>query len=468
MNASLPGLLRHAKSSLRVTLLLAAVTLVVGAARAQTRIDPNGVNVSGSVIGDDVLYSIGGGRAVSMGGAGNMQSIGVGIGWNNNLICGDMSITTTLQNQLNGVTNGFQTIMSDVIRNATSAVASLPAMMIQRADPALYNLLTNGILQARLDFDRSKMTCRAIANRMADMAGGQAGWDQLAEGMALRDAVGSTDAVAAIEQAEANKGNNGVPWVGGGNAGGSGQSSIKVVGDVTRAGYNLLNGRSATDTSSIAPSACGNRLTCQTWSSPQAAADWATRVLGEREQRTCENCTKTQTTPGVGLTPVIQEEYEAKLQVLQELVTGARPTTPANLDAAGSSSLPITRGVIEALRDEPDQDLLGKRLASEAALSSVLEKALLLQRTLLTGKKEPNVAANELAVQAIDQENSALEQEIDNLKTELELRRTLAGNSAMAIIQRHSTRAAGSRGVFEGDTTRDRLREVQKPRSGTP
>ena len=468
MNASLPDFLRRAKSHLRATLLVAAITLVVGVAWAQTRIDPNGVNVSGSVIGDDVLYSIGGGRAVSMGGAGNMQSIGVGVGWNSNLICGDMSITTTLQNQLNGITNGFQTIMSNVIQNATSAVASLPALIIQRADPGLYNLLTNGILQARLDFDRSKMTCRAIANRMADMAGGQAGWDQLAEGMALRDAVSSTDAVSAIEQAESNKGNNGVPWVGGGNAGGSGQSSIKVVGDVTRAGYNLLNGRSATDTSSIARSACGNRLTCQTWSSPGAAAAFANRVLGEREQRTCENCTKTQTTPGVGLTPMIQEEYETKLQVLQELVTGARPTTLANLDAAGSSSLPITRGVIEALRDEPDQDVLGRRLASEAALSSVLEKALLLQRTLLTGKKEPNVAANELAVQAVDQENSALEQEINNLKTELELRRTLAGNSAMAIIQRHSTRAAGSRGVFEGDTTRDRLREVQRPRSGTP
>ncbi|HCF2036114.1 TPA: integrating conjugative element protein [Pseudomonas aeruginosa] len=468
MNASLPDFLRRAKSHLRATLLVAAITLVVGVAWAQTRIDPNGVNASGSVIGDDVLYSIGGGRAVSMGGAGNMQSIGVGIGWNSNLICGDMSITTTLQNQLNGITNGFQTIMSNVIQNATSAVASLPALIIQRADPGLYNLLTNGILQARMDFDRSKMTCRAIANRMADMAGGQAGWDQLAEGMALRDAVSSTDAVSAIEQAESNKGNNGVPWVGGGNAGGSGQSSIKVVGDVTRAGYNLLNGRNATDTSSIARSACGNRLTCQTWSSPGAAAAFANRVLGEREQRTCENCTKTQTTPGVGLTPMIQEEYETKLQVLQELVTGARPTTLANLDAAGSSSLPITRGVIEALRDEPDQDVLGRRLASEAALSSVLEKALLLQRTLLTGKKEPNVAANELAVQAVDQENSALEQEINNLKTELELRRTLAGNSAMTIIQRHSTRAAGSRGVFEGDTTRDRLREVQKPRSGTP
>ncbi|QKS31660.1 MAG: integrating conjugative element protein [Candidatus Accumulibacter similis] len=467
MKTSLSRLAQCAKLYMLSIALACAFTAAVGVAWAQTRIDPSGVSVNGNVIGDDVLYSIGGGRAVSMSGAGNMQSIGVGIGWNSNLICGNMSITTTLQNQLNGITNGFQSIMSTVIQNATSAVASLPALIIQRADPGLYNLLTNGVLQARLDFDRSKMTCRAIANRMADMAGGQAGWDQLAEGMALRDAVSGNDAVSAIEQAESNRGNNGVPWVGGNNAGGSGQDSIKVVGDVTRAGYNLLNGRSVTDTSSIPRASCGNRLTCQTWTSPDAAAAFATRVLGEREQRTCESCTKTQTTPGVGLTPVIQEEYETKLQALQDLVTRAKPTTVANLEAAGSNSLPITRGVIEALRDEPDQDLLGKRLASEAALSSVLEKALLLQRTLLTGKQEPNVAANELAAKAVDQENGTLEQEINNLKTELELRRELAGNSAMAIIQRHSTRAGGSRGIFEGDTTRDRLKEVQKPR-GTP
>ncbi|GHU37826.1 integrating conjugative element protein [Betaproteobacteria bacterium] len=450
----------------RFYLSVCVMMLVSGTSWAQVCLDSTGVSISGSVIGDDVLYSIGGGRAVSMSGAGNMQSIGVGVGWNSNLICGDMSLTTTLQNQLNGITNGFQTIMSNVIQNATSAVASLPALIIQRADPALYNLLTNGILQARLDFDRSKMTCRAIANRMADMAGGQTGWDQLAEGMALRDAVGSSnDAVSAVEQAETNKGNNGVPWVGGDNAGGSGQGPIKVVSDVTRAGYNLLNGRNVTETSSIASGACGNRLSCQTWPSPQAAVEWATRVLGEREQRTCESCTKTRTTPGVGLTPLIQEEYEAKLHALQELVTGAKPTTVVNLEAAGSASLPITRGVIEALRDEPDQDMLGKRLASEAALSSVLEKALLLQRVLLTGRKEPNVAANELAVQAVEQENDTLGQEINNLKLELELRRTLAGNSAMAILQRHGVRAAGSRGIFEGDPTRDHLREIQKPRS---
>lgn len=459
------------RTSITNTLLTVGLVLSLGstAVSAQTTLNDYGFHHRGSVIGDDVLYTIGGGRAVSMGPVGPMQTLGVGVGWNSNLICGDMSITTTLQNQLNGITNGFQTIMSNVIQNATAAVASLPALIIQRADPGLYNLLTNGILQARLDFDRSKLTCRAIAERMADTAGGQLGWDQLAEGMVLKQAVGSTDAVSAIEQAESSRGNDGVPWVGGGNAGGSGQPPIRVVGDVTRAGYNLLNGRSATDTSPIDSLTCGHRLSCQTWSSPEEAATWATRVLGEQEQRTCDSCTKTRTTPGVGLTPLIQEEFEDRIEALRDLLAGTTPTTFENLEQAGSASLPITRGVIEALRDEPDQDILARRLASEIALSSVLEKALLLQRTLLAGRKEPNVAANQLAQDAVARESDLLAQEINNLKTEMELRRELAANSPMAIIQRHSTRSEVSRGIYQGDTERNRLDAIQQaPNQGNP
>ncbi|CAM8820057.1 Integrating conjugative element protein [Burkholderia pseudomallei] len=425
------------------------------------------LGTSGSVLGDDVLYTIGGGSAVAMSPAADMQSLGVGLGWNNNLICGNLSLSNTLQNQLNGVTNGFQTIMSQVIQNATGAVASLPALIIQRADPGLYNLLTNGILQARLDFDRSKATCRAMANKMADLAGGTLGWDQLAQGQALKTAVSNTqDAVAATQQAESQRGNAGVPWVGGSNAGGAGQSSIKVVGDVTRAGYNLLNGRAVTDTSSIDSSTCGNRLTCTTWNSPDAAAAWATRVLGEQEERTCDNCTSAQTTPGVGLTPLIQDEYDTKLKALQDLISGTATTTPANLRAAGSEALPITRGVVEALRDEPDQTILTQRLASEIALSSVLEKALLLQRTLLTGSKEPNVAANQLAEQAINQDNDTLEREITNLKTELDLRRELSGNATAWIIERQYARGEGSRRIFQGDTVPNRLDRLQQSANG--
>ncbi len=447
-----------------VSLILALGNTPVAVAQMQTEVNQDGVNVSGAVIDDYVLYNIGGGRAVSMSRLSHMQSIAVGLGWNSNLICGDMSLETTLQNQLNGVTNGFQNIMSDVINNATSAVASLPALILQRADPALYNLLTNGILQARLDYDRSKNTCRAMAEKMADLAGGQMGWDQLAEGMALKTAVNNNqDAVSAIEQAEGNRGNNGVPWVGGNNAGGRGQDPIRVVSDVTQAGYNLLSGRSVGTSGGINQNECTHNLVCQTWKSPEEAAQFAVRVLGEQAHQTCEGCTKTETTAGVGLTALIQEEYEAKLQAIQDLVTASKPITTENLQVASSNALPITRGVIEALRNEPDLELMTTRLASEVALASVMEKALLLQRTLLTGSKEPNVAANELAQTSLSKENGILEQEINNLKNELELRQQLANNSATAILERYRSRSESSRTIYQGDPERNRLDQIQKP-----
>ena len=452
---------------MKKSILFIACTLVSGFVQAaNVQLDGSTVGISGNVIGDELIYSIGGGRAVSFSPTGNYTSLmSVGLGWNSNLICGDMSITTTIRNQLNGVTNGFQTLMSNVIQNATSAVASLPAMIIQRAYPALYNLLTNGILQGRLDFDRSKLTCRAIGEKMMDIAGGQSSWNSLSEGFTLNTTVssGNQDAVSAVETAETNRGNTGVTWIGGTNAGGASQPPVKVVNDVARAGFNLLTARSATDTSALSSSACANRIVCQTWSSPTAAAQFATRVLGERIQRTCDSCTKTETTPGEGLMAVIQEEYEAKLQSLANLVSGSSTINAANLAQAGSNYLPVTRSVIEALRDEPDQDALGKRLASEVALSSTLEKALLLERMLRAGKKEANVSANEMAMQAVDQEIQTLTQEIASLKAELELRRSLTGNAALTIVQRKASRAEAARGVFEGDAVRDRVREIERP-----
>ncbi|HHG6019620.1 TPA: integrating conjugative element protein, partial [Pseudomonas aeruginosa] len=230
---------------MRMNITSVTLTWLLAAQLAQAD-DPINVSKTGTVLSDEVLYSIGGGSAVSMGSAGQMDSIGVGFGWNNDMMCGNMNLSTTLENQLNGATQGFQNIMGSVIQNATGAVMSLPALIIQRANPQLYNLITNGILQARIDYDRSKGTCRAIAEKMADIAGEQTGWGKIAEGQALGAtlASGGKDAVSALEAVEKKGGNDGVTWVGGDKAGGSGQKPIRIVNDVTRAGYNLLTSRS--------------------------------------------------------------------------------------------------------------------------------------------------------------------------------------------------------------------------------
>lgn len=90
------------------------------------------------------------------------------MGWNSDLMCGNFDIKTTVGNQLNGVTDGFKNLMSEVIQNATGAVASLPAMAIQRANPGLYEMLTNGVLQANVAFDKAQLSCQNMAKRMMD------------------------------------------------------------------------------------------------------------------------------------------------------------------------------------------------------------------------------------------------------------------------------------------------------------
>lgn len=437
-------------------LLLGAV-LHTGAAAEDYRL-----GTQGEVLDDRVMYSIGGGSAVGSPSSFYRPSgIGVGLSWRANMMCGNMDLATTLQNQLNGVTDGFQRIMGDIVQNATQAVMSLPALIIQRANPGLYELLSNGVMQGRIDFDRSKLTCRAMAEKMADQVG-QAGWGALARNQEMQGNLEHSggDAVTAVTNTEASNGNNGVSWVGGQKAGGNGQPPIRVTSDVVRAGYNLLHNRPVDDNAELGDDSCQDGAICSAWASPQAVSEWAIRVLGEIEVATCDDCETLRATAGGGLTLLIQETYADHLKALQDLLSGAVPLSTENLDKASSPMLPVTRGIIEALRDDPDQNLLSRRLASETALSSVLDKALLLLRTLLTGSHEPNVASAEPAQAALAKNIDALEREIRLLQTELQVRQVLATNTAGLALDRHAGGAEASRTVDQGDPEPGRLSDA--------
>lgn len=159
------------------------------------------------------------------------------VSWNADMMCGNFDIDTTVRNQLNGITDGFQQLMGEVIQSATGAVASLPAMIIQRANPQLYDLLTNGVLQGRLDFDKSLLSCQKMAEKMTDLAYDSA-WFAGAKAENYQSiAAGDQDAIRADQKAAQQAADNGKRWVGGEKRGGKGQPPIKVVRDTTtRAG----------------------------------------------------------------------------------------------------------------------------------------------------------------------------------------------------------------------------------------
>ncbi|HGY3559528.1 TPA: integrating conjugative element protein, partial [Pseudomonas putida] len=103
------------------------------------------------------------------------------------------------------------------------------------------------------------------------------------------------------------------------------------------------------------------------------------------------------------------------------------------------------------------------RLASEVALADVLEKALLMQRMLITGSREPNVSMNKIAVEATLGQVDNLQLLITNLKTELDMRQQLANNSPMKIIERGKARSESSRSIYNAAPEQDRMIQLQKP-----
>lgn len=87
----------------------------------------------------------------------------------------------------------------------------------------------------------------------------------------------------------------------------------------------------------------------------------------------------------------------------------------------------------------------------------------MLNRMLISGSKESNVAANQLATTAAGTQSEVLQKEIENLKMELDLRRELSSNSPMAIIERGKARAENSRAVYQAAPETDRLQQLQNP-----
>ncbi|EBL8291853.1 integrating conjugative element protein [Salmonella enterica] len=432
------------KQQVKITLAAALIgQLLCSVAQAA---EDYGLDQQGA-IADSLYYQIGGGSVITPAlTRRNTQLINVQAGWNADLMCGNFDVSTTVRNQLNGVTSGFKDLMGNVIQSATSAVASLPAMVIQRANPQLYDLLTNGVLQGRLDFDKSQLTCQKMAEKMTDFAYGSA-WTQSAKAENYQSiAASEKDAVRAEKKAEQQAASKGKTWVGGQKRGGSGQQPIKLVGDTTKAGYNILNQRNVTDSGGISGSQCQGEL-CRVWNKPEEAANWMTRVVGEQtinvapdNDASGSSEQKSGAQAGVGLSPLIAEEQEKIAQVMTELVNGSLKTTHENLAKASGGSLQLTRGVVEALRDEPDAPVLVQRLSGEMALARVMEQALMARRTLLAGSREPNIAAEKEAQTQLNQTTLQLDQELNQLRLELEMRRMLADNASTFVLTRKTQR----------------------------
>jgi integrating conjugative element protein (TIGR03755 family) len=434
-----------------------------------------GKNVSGAV-SDKLYYTLGGGSVISQPGTrSNMPHLGVNLGWSSDLMCGNFDLKTTVGNQLNGVTDGFKNLMGEVVRGATGAVASLPAMIIQRANPGLYDMLTNGVLQANIGFDKAQLNCQNMSKRLANFSDSN-NWTQSTVMDEYKKIVngGDTDAMRVDNTGRKADGHTGHNWVGGQQRGGQGQPAIRPTHDLAAAGYNMMTSQPVLSTATVGQGSC-NGAVCGRFKSPEEAAKSVVQVLGDRAMRTCTDATKCTsgddeqqpgvTVAGTGFAPMLEASTKTNIEELVKLVNGTEKPTAENLGKLKTGSLGMTAGVIKALQRDPDNGALTARLAGELAMADTVETALLMRQMLVTGMSEPNVAAQPKALDEGDYRIAALDREITALKTEMELKRELANNSVLTIIGRENNRIETNPQTQHDDNTDVRFNQLAVPSS---
>lgn len=446
----------HKKPFFRKSFLVTLVTFgLLACVPGSVPAAPTSASINGAV-SDGLFYSIGGGTVISPASSRNRQSrIGVTGGWSSDLMCGNFDLKTTVGNQLNGVTSGFKDLMGTVIQGATGAVASMPAMIIQRSNPGLYELLSNGVLQAGLSFDKAKLSCESIANKMADFTLGNR-WTQAAITEEFKDIVstGSGDAVRSEQQLQKATGEEGTTWIGGQKRGGKGQPAIKPTHDLARAGYNIMNNLPVTSNSSVSSGNC-NGTVCQRFSSAEEAATAVVTVLGDRSIRTCRDanqCTSGgvenepgSSVAGTGVSPMLEDATKENLEQLVKLVSGTDAPTDENIGKLKTGSLVVTRSIIQSLKDDPDNGALVQRLAGELAMSDTVETALIMRRMITTGQAEPNAADQPEALAEGDRRVDSIDRELASLRNEMELRKAISNNSLLITLERQGVRDQDSR-----------------------
>jgi len=366
--------------------------------------------------------------------------------------CGKFDPVAAVTNTLNDIGSGVDNMMNAMTAAATSAIASLPALILQRANPGLYDLFQNALIKAEETMQLATKSCEQMEAEIAQGKNPYADLITLSKGndWKVQMGIGGNDAVTAKDTVESSNGDNGVPWIGG-QAGGAGQPVLEFTGDIVEAGYNINMNRAVTDTSPV-PAASATRLS-EIWGSPAEARDWTVDVVGENIVTTCDTCRK-DSIPGTGLLPKLYQESATVTTEIQNLVSGATPLTLTNLEQITAPGVAITRQVIEAIREMPasEQSLIMGRLVSEISTARTVEKALYARRLLLSGRQVPEVYATEVAREHADNSIAELDKEIENLLFETRVRKEVVSDTVATLLERAAAKRQSSLTVPEVPT----------------
>jgi hypothetical protein len=161
-------------------------------------------------------YEIGGAEPVSV--PANPSVVPVTLGGSAQLgagySCGKFDPMAAVTNTLNDIGAGIDNMMNAMTAAASAAIAALPALILQRANPGLYDMFQNALLQAKETMQLATKSCEQMEAEIAKGKNPYADLITLSKGndWKLQMGIGGNDAVTAKDAVESSNGDSGIPY----------------------------------------------------------------------------------------------------------------------------------------------------------------------------------------------------------------------------------------------------------------
>lgn len=320
--------------------------------------------------------------------------------------CGKFDPFDTVEQMIKSAINKFKQLPQMFVSAAQAAVAALPAYILNKINPTLYNVITKQLDEAFKLFEINFKDCQQLER---EIALGQNPYHNLVMagiGDRMRIEMGFGDGTIDDRMKTVRKEGpkNGVVMAEGKRYGGDGQQPIETTKNVLTAGINLLTDRGAGESGTFGSSSGDKHPITQLFGSPSQLVDFITDIYGYQTYQLTEKG-PAKSKPGIGYQAKYVEERDNTIEALQQYVnrelerkafetkTGflIPPATVEEMRALSPFNLSI------AVDDQ----------ARTHAVERLKLKLTYAMQALKTGLKEPNIAQSE-AYEVIEREVTKL------------------------------------------------------------
>ncbi len=321
--------------------------------------------------------------------------------------CGAFDPFDSVEQMINSAIEKFKQLPQKFVQAAQAAVAGLPAYILNKLNPSLYNVVTKQLDEAFRLFDVNFKDCQQIER---EVALGQNPYHNLVQaGVSDRMRVelgfggsGTIDDRMRTVRTESAK--NGVVMADGKRYGGEGQPPVEPTKNVLQAGYNLLVDRGVDESGEPGSGANAKHPITVLFKSPDELVKFITDIYGN-QAFTLTKTGPTQSKPGTGY---LKNYIETRDNTIDELQKYVRKETDRKAFEEKTRLL-IPPAAIDEIRQLPpyEQSIAIDDQARTFALDQLKLKYDYALQALQTGLQEPNIAQSE-AYEVVSREATKL------------------------------------------------------------